>query len=71
MYLHLPKDINSVCLYTNTWKLRLLIGKLLTKNVCNIHVDFQYFLFWTLMVQTALVIDLYGHAGLCYMTGEA
>ena len=33
MYLHLPENINSVCLYTNPWKLSLLIGKLFTKNM--------------------------------------
>ena len=39
MYLHLPEDINSVCLYTNPWKLRLLIGKLFTKNMYALYIS--------------------------------
>ena len=86
MYLYLPEYINSVCLYTNPWKLILLICKLFTKNMYALYISNHFFIPWwyrqhwschltseyfNLLIEFAHVIDLYCHAGLCYMIWQA
>ena len=46
MYLYLPEDINSVCLYQNPWKLIVLIGKLFTKYMYALYIFNNFFRRW-------------------------
>ena len=79
MYLHLPEEF-SLPVYKSMGIQFINRQIIYKKYVCNLHL--QLFCFGTgsighvtsehyiLLIKCAHVIDLYGHAGLCYMTGE-
>ena len=81
MYLHLPEEF-SLPVY-KSMGIKFINRQIIYKKIC-MQFSFPIILFWyrqhwssylaseyyILLIKCAHVIDLYGHAGLCYMTGE-